>query len=68
VALSVAFPWAVWRALPGRHTAASSSTRTPVTVQIDPRLLPPDQGPSVPQDTSPQVPQQQQPQVASGGS
>jgi hypothetical protein len=67
-ALSVAFPWAVWRALPGRHATASTSSRSPITVQLDPRLLPPDQGLSVPQDTTPQTPQQQQPSVVSGGS
>ncbi|HLW17339.1 MAG TPA: hypothetical protein VKV69_08295 [Actinomycetota bacterium] len=67
-ALSVAFPWAVWRALPGRHAATSTSSRTPVTVQLDPRLLPADHGVSAPQDTTPQVPQQQQPAVVSGGS
>jgi hypothetical protein len=72
VALSVFFPWAVWRALPGKHAAAKTSGGTSITVQDDPGLLPPDQAPSAPQDNQPQsVPQQQQqrqPTVVSGGS
>ena len=67
-ALSMVLPWAVWRALPGRHAAAKTTTSSSISVQQDPGLLPPDQGPSAPQVQSAPPPVQQQQPVVSGGS